>query len=193
MSNAGLIFVRIVAAKTATMIAMAGSPVTDVLASESRPATARPIATGARPSWIDVRHGQFAKRFQTRPTKSVKNAVGTKNASRGGKRAGKFRDQFADRGDHHHIRSRGHLADAVHVHELVVGEPLVHVDDLVFHFGKRSHAAADRQQREVSEHTGYRRNLIHADSPSSLAWCGRFARIASAPTPSSVTGTDTLK
>src|SRR6185312_7828927 len=96
---------------------------------------------------------------------------------------------LSDGNDHHHIGTRGHLAHAVQVDQLLKGEPLMNVDGQHLHLGKRGHAATDGEQGEVGEHADKRRNLVHRTTLSFCSLRGRWKRIARMPTPISVRGT----
>ena len=121
--------------------------------------------------------------------------VGTKNANCSDQRAGDPGDAFADGRNHHHVRAGRYLADAVDMDQLRIGEPMMDVGDQSLHLRERRHTAADGEQREIRKDAGYCRDLIHEWSSLECApgLCGRKAKIDTAPTERSTTGTESLK
>src|SRR5215475_6475818 len=107
-------------------------------------------------------------------------------------RSGKAGRKRSDRHDHHHVGARRGLADAEHVVELVRRQPAVNADGQRAHFGIRGHAAANREQREVSEHARERRYLIHRPADYRFFASPRkpYHATASPPTTNSARGTD---
>jgi hypothetical protein len=157
----------------------------------------RPIEIGARPRWIDSRHGQSLEAIPQFAGREGEDAGRQEEREQRDQRAGVPATRSPMICTISMFGPGATWPEAVDVDELRVGEPVVLADDRLLHLGQHRRAAADGEQRQQRERAGELRQRAHPSprAASALAsdFVGRYHHTASGPRVKSVTGSDTWK
>src|SRR5215468_7813416 len=108
------------------------------------------------------------------------HAGGQQEAKQRGERPGPTGYALADDADHQHVRPGGELSEAVDADELVLRDPVMLRLGLLLHLRQHRGPAADRQDRQQTEHAEEIEDLAHEPTTATLRR-GRYHHTARGP------------